>query len=125
MLRFLSFVMLPILLTSGGEFLLKHNINAEEAVQVSTGLLPHLNLFSIMGVLSIFIGGNLWLIAMSKYELSFLYPFYCLNFLIITVGSQLLLGESVSLYRYAAVMLIITGLIFISRSSYSQSTKET
>lgn len=124
MKRFISFVVIPILLTSGGEFLLKYNINAENLITLNVGFLPNLNPFALLGVISIFVGGNLWLIAMSKYELSFLYPFYCLNFLIITIGSQLLLHEQVSLYRYIAVMLIITGLLFISRSSYASSRKE-
>jgi len=60
----------------------------------------------------------LWLIAMSKFELSYIYPFLSLNYVIILVGSQLLLGESVSLLRYGSVLLIVIGLVIISRSPY-------
>ena len=73
-----------------------------------------------MAIALIFCGGILWLVAMSKFELSFIYPFMSLNYVVIIIGSQLLLNESVSLSRYIAVGFIGVGLFFISRSPYSE-----
>lgn len=124
--RFFLFIIFPVLLTSTGEFLLKHTINGHEAEPDKTFtvmervIMTLTSLPSVTGLSCIIFGGILWLIAMSKYELSFLYPFLSVNFLIIILGSQILLGESVTLYRYVAVLFIIIGLIVISRSPYSE-----
>jgi hypothetical protein len=140
-----SFVVLPILCNSFGELLLKHRLNELELGHVPAyldGLKKVLLLFfdgplasylaytlSVMlGILfdpivmfsvgTIFFGTVLWLIAMSKFELSYIYPFLSLNYVIILIGSQLVLGESVSLLRYGSVLLIVIGLVIISRSPY-------
>jgi drug/metabolite transporter (DMT)-like permease len=110
MKNWLLYIFLPILLTSCGEFIMKHTINT-----------VHFHPIIFLAV-SFLIGGSiLWLYAMSKYQLSFLYPFLSMNFLIITVGSQFLLHENVSLTRYIAVGLIIIGLIIISKSPNTTS----
>ena len=77
----------------------------------------------LVAMVMIFIGSILWLGAMSQYQLSYIYPYLSINFLIITVGSELLLGEKMSLFRYVAVTLIILGLIIISKSPHSSATK--
>jgi len=113
MKRLFLFVFLPILLTSFGELLLKYNINLN---QISS--IPHLETMGISIALTMIIcGGVVWVIALSKFELSFLYPFLSLNYVIILIGSQWILNEKVSLYRYISVVLIIGGLFFISRSN--------
>ena len=129
MRKFFMFVILPVLLASGGEFMLKHSINHQETSEVVLSWFDSVlrmlaNPLIVMSLLMIVSGGVLWVVAMSKYELSFLYPFMSLNFLVIVVGSQFFLGESVSIYRYVAVVLIIVGLVIISRSPYSENTKE-
>ena len=67
------------------------------------------------------VSGLLWVIAMSRYQLSFIYPFFSLNFIVIMLGSHFLLREEINLVRYLAVVLIIIGLIFISRSKFSDA----
>lgn len=121
---FLSFVLFPILLASLGEFLLKHAINGAGvtlSIHSIAGLL-HIP-FIWLGSACILISGVLWVIAMSRYQLSFIYPFFSLNFVVILLGSKLYLHEQISLVRYLAVVLIIIGLIFISRSKFSESKK--
>lgn len=141
--KFFTFVILPVLLASSGEFMLKNTLNdihANKEVEViSTQPIENKNYIATLGqtiknslieitehpllllaIILIFSGGLLWLVAMSKFELSFLYPFLSINFLIIIVGSQILLKEEVNLYRYLSVVLIISGLIIISRSPYSE-----
>lgn len=63
-------------------------------------------------------GGFLWLIAMSRFELSFIYPFFSINYVVVLVGSSLLLKEEVSWVRYVAIICIFVGLLFISQSHY-------
>lgn len=124
-------MMLPILLTTVGEFILKHAINVNttadtiQTLGIFDGMVNALqNPMIVSAYICIFLGSILWLIALSKYELSFLYPFLSLSFLFITIGSEWLLDEHVSSTRYIAVLLIIVGLIIISRSPNNEKEHE-
>ncbi|NDC82859.1 hypothetical protein EB093_04250 [bacterium] len=128
-LRFLLFVLLPVILMTSGEFLLKHSINTSVGSHVVTNSphsLRHLALVSnpkaLLAVGCITLGGIIWLMAMARYELSFIYPFLSLNYIAIVIGSQWILGETVNWTRYASLCLIIVGLVFISRSPNSETS---
>ncbi|MBT5954999.1 hypothetical protein HOG98_09815 [bacterium] len=115
------FVLLPVVMTTLGEFILKFSVN-QEHMSVSEYLFSF-NFNSFMVLFSTFLiiaGGVLWLVAMSKFELSFLYPFLSINYVGIVIGSQFVLKEEVSIYRYISIIFIVIGLIFISRSPYSK-----
>lgn len=123
------FIFLPIILTTVGEFFLKNHINflSESVAGATTGMLHVGFIFNpviFFALLCIVTGGILWVVAMSKFELSFLYPFLSINYLAIIVGSQVFLKEDVSIYRYVSIVLIIVGLMFISRSPNSEANKE-
>ena len=122
--RLFFFIIFPIILATSGEFMLKHAINSNPIVLTDSLidsikillLVPIEHPFILISLLTVVTGGILWIIAMSKFELSFIYPFMSINYVMIMVGSQLFLHESVSLVRYLAVIFIGIGLIFISRS---------
>ncbi|RAP32996.1 hypothetical protein DID77_03765 [Candidatus Marinamargulisbacteria bacterium SCGC AG-439-L15] len=123
--KMIAFVFTPILLTIVGEFILKDTVNQLPPLNGVGSILMILQSPGIlMGVSLIVIGGLLWLVALSKFEMSFIYPFLSINYVAILVGSQLFLGEEVNLNRYVAMGLIIIGLIFISKSPYSEKSKE-
>jgi drug/metabolite transporter (DMT)-like permease len=79
----------------------------------------------LAGSLCIVAASILWITAMSKFELSFLYPFLSINYLCIIFGSKLFLNESISLNRYISAIFISIGLILISRSPYSEAPSTT
>ncbi len=129
----LTYIAPPILLTSAGEFILKSAINSftvtppvDHALSSYTGIaaLALCTPVTVTALIMIITGGVLWLVAMSKFELSFLYPFLSTNLMLIVVGSQLILGEKVNLYRYLGVMLIMAGLVIISKSPYKASSNK-
>ena len=121
MMQILTFILLPIILTVVGEFLLKVSV---------TGLTIGFNLVSLLAIVSnpgimigvsfVIISAILWIVGMSKFQLSFMYPFLSLNYVIIIVGSEFFLKEDVNINRYISILLIIIGLVIISRS---QNTK--
>ena len=129
----LKYIAPPILLTSLGEFILKASINSYQAPTPSTPMSSYLNLaayvfsnpITILSLIMVITGGILWLGAMSKFELSCLYPFLSTNLMLIVIGSHVILGEEVNLYRYIGVMLIMTGLVIISKSPYKASANKT
>jgi drug/metabolite transporter (DMT)-like permease len=116
-LRFVGLVLLPVTMTTVGEFVLKHFIN----IAHQTGGVIWQSFPIWVAITMITWGGILWLVAMSKYELSFIYPFLSINYISIVVGSQWVLGEEVSWVRYLSVIFIVVGLILISRSPNSEA----
>ena len=111
------FIFLPIIFTVVGEFLLKFGVLAApygEAIGILTIVT---NYKIIIGVCLIVFAALLWIIGMSKFQLSFMYPFLSLNYVLIIVGSEIILKENVQINRYISILLIIVGLVFISRSS--------
>jgi multidrug transporter EmrE-like cation transporter len=57
-----------------------------------------------------------WMMALSKYEASFAYPFLSLGFVLVTLCGYLFFGESVGALRIAGVALICVGIILVARS---------
>jgi drug/metabolite transporter (DMT)-like permease len=56
-----------------------------------------------------------WMAAMTKFELSYAYPFMSLSFVLVLVLSALLFHEPVTLPKVAGLGLVIVGLIIASR----------
>ncbi|MFA5878752.1 MAG: hypothetical protein WC860_01105 [Candidatus Margulisiibacteriota bacterium] len=120
--NFCFYILAPILLTSTGELFLKHNINNMHlALNPGTIFLIVANPFVLLSILFIIFAGVLWIVGLSKFQLSFMYPFLTLNYVLITTGSIIYLKEKVSLYTVLAILFIMIGLIFISRSSHSET----
>ena len=115
------FIFLPIFLSVVGEFLLKFNVTGQElALNLSSALAVFTTPGIIIGILFVISSAILWVVGMSKFQLSFMYPFLSVNYVIIIVGSEFILKEDVTINRYVSILLIIIGLVIISRS---QNTK--
>ncbi len=119
-LRYLPFVILPVFFTVVGELFLKASLNGLGfKIQPETIMVGVLQPKVLLGIICIVIAACLWVVAMSKFELSFIYPFLSIDYIAIIIGSQIVLGEQVPFLRYISAGLIITGLIIISRSPHS------
>ena len=113
----LTYILLPILLTVIGEFLLKTSVDDVALTFTLESLLfVAMSPGIVFGVGLIATSALLWIIGMSQFQLSFMYPFLSLNYVIIIVGSEFLLNEDVRWNRYASIVLIMVGLVIISRS---------
>ena len=64
-------------------------------------------------ILATFFAGVSWMLAMSKFQLSYAYPFVSANFALVFIASVLLFGESVSLAKLFGTLLIVLGIIVI------------
>jgi drug/metabolite transporter (DMT)-like permease len=59
----------------------------------------------------------LWLVVLSRASLSFAYPFAGLTYVLILIFDRAVLGEPVTVLRWTGVLLIIGGLVLISRTA--------
>ena len=66
--------------------------------------------FIMYGLSTIF-----WLIALSKKDLSYVYPFISLTYILVLLLSNLLLKESIGVNKVIGTLIIIIGLMIITR----------
>ncbi|HEX2923419.1 MAG TPA: EamA family transporter [Chloroflexota bacterium] len=66
-------------------------------------------------------GTFLWLVALSRVELSYAYPFASLNYVFVLVASWWVLGEQPSVMRVVGVALICVGVLIVSRTAAKTS----
>lgn len=73
--------------------------------------------FVISGLLSAFIASLFWMMAMTKFELSYAYPFMGLTYVIVFGLAVFLFGESFTVYKSIGIALIMAGIVVISRTA--------
>jgi uncharacterized membrane protein len=74
-----------------------------------------LNPYVLLGFLMYGLGTIFWLIALSKKDLSFVYPFISMTYIFVLLLSSLVLKESIGINRLVGTLIIIIGLIVIAR----------
>ena len=109
-----------IILGVAGQFLIKFGVNRLGDLS-ATGLRGFLtgafiSPFIIAGLGLYAFSAVLWVILLSKLDLSVAYPALSLGYVLILLVSILFLGEQVSLVRFAGVFLIMVGIFFLFRS---------
>lgn len=75
------------------------------------------NIGIISGLLAAAVSALLWIMAMSKYELSSLYPFLSINFILVPLLSVYFFNESINLQKVIGVGIICIGVFVFSRAS--------
>ncbi|MFA5928744.1 MAG: SMR family transporter [Candidatus Margulisiibacteriota bacterium] len=115
-------VLVPVLIGIVGQILLKKGMLQIGQFGVSPGeLWPILlkmitNIYVIFGMLLYAVSAFLWLIVLSRMELSFAYPLLSTGYIFILLFSWLFFKEQVSLVRWSGVGVIWLGVYLISRS---------
>ena len=74
------------------------------------------NPFVFFGLLIYVISVVFWLVALSRVDLSYAYPFASLSYIIMLIASWLLFNEHISLMRIIGTLVICAGVWLIYRS---------
>lgn len=69
----------------------------------------------LVGFLSYAIGSLLWLIVISRVELSFAYPLISIGYVLVAIFSWWLFKENITWIRWLGTVVIILGVILVSR----------
>jgi drug/metabolite transporter (DMT)-like permease len=122
MLITLILILIPTITGVAGQLLLKIGMTQLGVLELSLAALPNLiwrvitSPQVIIG-LAIYLGGVFfWLLALNRAELSFVYPFASLSYVLITIVSWGILHEHVSPQRWLAMLIICLGVIMVVRS---------
>lgn len=106
-----------VLFTVYGQLVLKWQMS-------QAGTMPHelgdsiaflfrqlLNPWILSGFLAAGVAAFCWLAALSRFDLSFAYPFMASSFVLVLVFSALLLGEEITLGKVLSVAFVCVGLV--------------
>ena len=74
-----------------------------------------LNPYIIISLILTLLAGVTWMIAMTKFEISYAYPFTLLGLVLVTIFSVVFFGESVNTYKLSGIVLIVLGIVVISK----------
>lgn len=112
-------IIIGVVLAAFGQVSWKMGMNQAgqlEALNLTTLSAVLLNSYVLLGFILYGLSTIFWLIALSKKDLSFVYPFISLTYIIVLVLSSFVLKESIGLNKIAGTIAIIIGLIVISRA---------
>ena len=74
-----------------------------------------LNPYIILSLILTFLAGVTWMIVMTKFEISYAYPFTLLGLVFVTIFSIVFFGENFNLYKIGGIVLILFGVFLISK----------
>ena len=117
-----SLAMLAVLLGTAGQLLLKAGTNAvgafaftmENALPVGLRLALEPRILGGVGCYAASL--VLWIMALSRSDVSVVYPMTSIGFALNAMLAWWLLGESVTAMRFAGIGVIILGVIIVARS---------
>jgi drug/metabolite transporter (DMT)-like permease len=106
-----------------GQLLLKHvmrNVGPIALAQVSSPwrIVQQLlfNPLFLLAVLLYVLGFVIWLIVLSKLDLSFAYPILAISYSVVPILSWWILGEQVSMLRWIGIVIICAGVTVVGLS---------
>ena len=114
------YITLTVLLSSYGQLILKWRLNSMEIPETWREKFVFLffavfDLYIFSGFVAAFLASLTWMAALTKFQLSFAYPFMSLSFIVVMAMSYLLLDESLTLGKVIGCFLIVAGILFLSR----------
>ena len=115
-------LVLGVLLNAGAQLLLKAGVRPLGAIGASPGtLVPDLATAMmqapvIAGLGCYVVSVAVWLIALSRVEVSLAYPMLSLGYVVNAVAAWWLFGEAVGPLRSAGIGFILLGVLLVARS---------
>ena len=116
-----SYIFLTILLTVLAQLIIKWKMSAFEFSDYSTfqdkfvlALSMLVNPFIMLALIFTLLSGLSWMIAITKFEISYAYPFTVLSLVFVTIFSVIIFGEGVNFQKIFGIILVVFGIIMIS-----------
>ena len=115
------YILVTLLLTVYGQLILKWRINFHGAFPEQFKLQLFyfgkalLDPYIFSSFVAAFLASLTWIAALTKFEISYAYPFMSLSFVIVLFFSYLLFNEPLTLNKMVGIILIMIGLYFASR----------
>ena len=126
-MKFISnhfYIFLSILFAVTSQLIIKWKMSAFEfndyvtmQDKITLALSMLANPYIVLSLVLTLFSGLSWMIAMTKFEISYAYPFTVLSLVFVTIFSVQIFGETVSFVRILGILLVIFGIFVISQST--------
>lgn len=116
-----AYIAATVLLTAYGQLILKWRLNLKggmpDSLAAKMSFLLHVLIdpYVISSFVAAFLASLTWIAALTKFQLSTAYPFMSLSFVVVFLFSYLLLNETFTPYKLGGCILIIMGIVLLSR----------
>lgn len=102
-----------------GQTMIKLGLGPQKSTPSSGGIIAAISLiinspFVLLGLALYVVGAFTWIMVLSRVNLSYAYPFLALNFVLITIASRFVLGESIPIVRWIGMGVICVGIVLVS-----------
>lgn len=117
-----SLVLTGVLLNAAAQLMLKAGVRHMGVIQLtpatvfSAGLKLALEPYIIGGLTCYVISVGIWILALSRVQVSVAYPMLSLGYVVTAVIAWAFMGEAVSVMRLTGIAVIIVGVFLVARS---------
>ena len=118
-------VTVVIALVTYGQLIIKYEVNRLGAVPlgnfketISYGFSALTSLYILSGLFAAGLAALAWIAALSRYELSSVYPLLSLNFVLVPLLSVYFFGESMDAFKLFGTAIIVIGVFVFSASAW-------
>jgi len=113
-------ILSAVLLGALGQVIMKRGMQIYGEVSAGTvwrQIIPILRVPQVtLGLACYAVSAVLWIAVVSKFDLSLAYPMVSVAYVAVFLASWFLFGEKISAVRLAGLVLIVAGVVVISRS---------
>ena len=103
-----------LLIKSGTNVLGKFSFEQDKLVTLAFNVMTEYHI--VAGLFCYVISVGIWIVALSKLEVSVAYPMLSIGYLVNALAAWYLFGEVLSLQKIAGIFIIIFGVIMVARS---------
>lgn len=112
-------ILVSILLGVGGQLSMKQGSNVVGSINFSEPLQfllsAFMNIYVVGGLFLYFLSSLIWIVVLSRVDLSFAYPLISIGYILVLLLSAFLFKEKVLPIHYGGVLLIVIGVFLITR----------
>lgn len=115
-------ILIPTVAGVIGQLMLKVGMSSMGALDINAAAIPSIimkiatNPMIVVG-LAIYMGGVFfWLLALNRLQLSYLYPFASLSYVLITIAAAVFLHEQIPSLRWVGLVVICVGVALVAKS---------
>ena len=109
-----------VLLNAASQLLLKTGMSQLEKFDFQStnlaryGLDTLTNVYVVLGLLTMTLSMLTHLLSLSRFDVSFVFPYISFAYVIVAVWGVVFLGEQLNLMRYAGIFIILVGTILLA-----------
>jgi len=117
------YIFLSILFAVGSQLIIKWKMSSFSIEGIGNSIFEKfffaismlLNPYIMLSILLTLLSGLSWMIAMTKFDISYAYPYTALGFVFILFFSYILFHEPLNTYKIFGILLIVSGILVSSK----------